>query len=198
MNVRDEERPVSISIPVDLRKYFTTPSVRNFFTVINISHDFSTGGRSFEDVLAGVKGSFKTQLTLETIKERFNQLSSLEHDLLIKMVPLAIKVPVLKNASGRAEEGTTATFSNLGRIVMPEEMVPHIRLFSVFSSTKHPYLCICSFGDRLMISISSPFVSSDMQRCFFRSLENLGLDIEVLSNTVNLQDTPGAPHVVLS
>ena len=40
MKVRDEELPVSITIPVNLRKYFPTTSGRNFISVVNAAHRF--------------------------------------------------------------------------------------------------------------------------------------------------------------
>jgi hypothetical protein len=183
MTLRDEERPVSITIPVDLRKYFSTATARNFFSTINVSHNFRTQGKSFEDVLAGVKGAFKTQLTPEKLQERLNQLLSFEHALYIKMVPLVIKAPVLKNAAWKADGKDSAAFSNIGKITMPPAMVPYIRLFEIFSGTKRPHICLCSFEDNLVISFSSPFISSDIPRAFFRALSALGLDIEIVSNT---------------
>ncbi|GHV02758.1 hypothetical protein FACS189485_04180 [Spirochaetia bacterium] len=186
MKVRDEERPVSISIPVDLRKFFATSSARNFFSVINVSHNFSTQGKTFEDVLAQVKKSLREQLSAEKIFERINQLSSFEHALPIKIVPLAVKVPVLKKAAGNAEKANSAAFSNLGKITMPLALVPYIRLFDVFTSTTRPQICICSFEDTMVISFTSPFISSDVERSFFHSLGSLGLDIEIVSNTEGL------------
>jgi hypothetical protein len=183
MTVRDEERPVSITIPVDLRKYFTTATARNFFSLINVSHNFRSRGRSFDEVLGEVKKSFKDQLTPEKLHERFNQLLSLEHALYIKMVPLAIKAPVLKNAAWKADREDSAALSNIGKITMPPALVPYIRLFDIFNSTKRPHICLCSFEDNLVISFSSPFISSDIQRAFFRALGGFGLDIEIVSNT---------------
>jgi hypothetical protein len=189
MTFRDEERPVSISIPVDLRKYFSTPTARNFFGIINVSHNFQTQGRSFEDVLGEVKKSFKDQLRPEKLYERLNQLLSFEHALYIKMVPLAIKVPVLKNVAWKADKKSSAAFSNIGKITMPPALVPYIHLFGVFYGTKRPNICLCSFGDKLAISFSSPFISSDIQRAFFRSLSAMGLDIEIVSNTEEPQNS---------
>jgi hypothetical protein len=186
MTIRDEERPVSITIPVDLRKYFATPSARNFFSVINVSHNFSTQGKTLEDVLTQVKLSFKAQLQPERIHDRINQLSSFEHALPIKIVPLAVKAPVLKNAAWRVEKEDSAAFSNLGKITMPEELVPHIRLFGVLTSTKRPHMGVCSFEDNLVIGFSSPFVSSAIQRSFFQTLGDQGLDIEIVSNRATL------------
>jgi hypothetical protein len=149
-----------------------------------------------------VRESFKTQLTPERIHEKLNQLSSLEHTLPIKIVPLAVKVPVLKNISWQEEKGASATFSNLGRVVMSEELSPYICSFSACSSTRRPYVCICSFGDHLVISFSSPFISSAVQRNFFRTLGGMGLDITVVSNTIEKREIPnplpGAANVLLS
>jgi hypothetical protein len=186
MTVRDEDRPVSIAVPVDLRKYFTTATARNFFSVINASHNFSIRGKSFEAVLEQVKISFKEQLAPEKIQERLNRLLSLEHALYIKMVPLVIKASALKRAAWKAARGDSAAFSNIGKITMPPEMVPHIRLFDVFSSTKRPQICLCSFEDTLVISFSSPFLSTDIQRAFFRAIGAQGLDVEIVSNTVEV------------
>jgi hypothetical protein len=186
MTIRDEERPVTITVPVDLRKYFTTPTARNFFSVINVSHNFSIQGTFFEAVMEQVKKSFKEQLAPERIQERLNQLLSLEHALYIKMIPLVIKTLVLKRAARKAAREASSSFSNIGKITMPSALVPYIRLFDIFNSGEYPKICLCSFGDNLVISFSSHFISSDIQRTFFRTLSAFGLDIEIVSNTVEL------------
>ncbi|MDR2633195.1 MAG: hypothetical protein LBC51_06185 [Treponema sp.] len=186
MTIRDEERPVTISVPVDLRKYFTTQTARNFFSVIHVSHNFSSQGKSFEAVLEQVKTSFKEQLTPEKIQERLNRLVSLEHALPIKMVPLLIKAPVLKRAAWKAGREASSSFSNIGKIAMPSALLPYIRRFAVFSSATYPKICLCSFEDNLVISFSSSFISSDIQRVFFHALSAFGLDIEIAANTAGL------------
>ncbi|GHT78679.1 hypothetical protein FACS1894130_05690 [Spirochaetia bacterium] len=190
MTIRDRERPVTITIPVDLRKYFSTPSTRNFFSVINVTHDFSAAGSSnqgsFDAVLTGVKAAFKALLKPEKLHDRLIQLLSLEHAFAIKVVPLFFKVPVLRNAAWKAEKEQSAGLSNIGKITMPEAMVPYIRLFNIFSSTRGPHICLCSFEDTLVISFASPLVSSDVQRSFFRTLSNCALEVEIVSNTADL------------
>ncbi|GHV77755.1 hypothetical protein AGMMS49942_25760 [Spirochaetia bacterium] len=195
MNLRDENRPVSLTIPVDLRRYFVTPTARNFFSIINVSYDFAANGPRFEDVLAKVRLSFKDQLRPEKIHERLNALIALEHAPYLKVVPLAVKAPVLKNAAWKAEKDDSAAFSNIGKITMPAELVPHIRLFSLCASTKRPLVGITSFEDTLVISFSSPFVSSDVERYFFRTLSGFGLDVEIVSN---MAEQTGAQYAVLS
>ena len=187
MALRDEAKPVSLIIPVDLRRFFPSLSARNFFGTINVSHNFREQGREFGDVLAQVKRSFREQLVPENIHRRLNQFSALEHRLFIKLVPLFIKVPVLKISSWKVENEDTAVFSNMGKITMPPELVPYIRLFDVFNSSLRPHVCACSFEDNLVVSFSSPFVTSDIQRCFFRTLTGLGFEVEINSNTAELR-----------
>ncbi|QQO09062.1 hypothetical protein [Breznakiella homolactica] len=187
MTFRDEEKPVSVIIPVDLRRFFSSLSARNFFGTFNVSHNFQEDGAGFENVLAQVKRSFKEQLAPEKISRRLNQFSALEHRMFIKVVPLFIKAPVLKFSAWKVEKEDTAVFSNIGKITMPPELSPYIRLFDLFNSSKRPHLCVCSFEDNLVISFSSPFISSDIQRCFFRTLTGLGLEVEIVSNTTELR-----------
>jgi hypothetical protein len=105
-----------------------------------------------------------------------------------------VKAPVLKIAAWNAAKEDSAAFSNLGRITMPEALVPHIRLFSVCINTRRPQMCVASFEDHLVISFSSPFVSSDTQRSFFRALSKFGLEIEIVSN---INGSKGAAHALL-
>jgi hypothetical protein len=93
---------------------------------------------------------------------------------------------VLRNAALKAEKEYSAGLSNIGKIAMPGAMVPYIRLFGIFSSTKRPHVCICSFEDTLTITFASPQVSSDVPRSFFRTLSNYDLDVEIVSNTADL------------
>lgn len=182
MTVRDKARPVVIAVPVDLRNFFQTQTARNFFGVIHASHDFKRSGDSFPAVLENVRRSFKAQLIPETMLEIINRYSALENNFLIKATPLVIKIPGLKFAGWQAEREETSAISNIGKITMPEEMAAYIRLFDVMVSTRRPQICLCSFGDTLVISYSSQLESTDIPRCFFRRLADLGIDIEINSN----------------
>ena len=59
MSPRQKKRPVSLMIPVNLRSYFPSESVRNFFGWIDIGYDFSSGKESLEEVIAFTADFFK-------------------------------------------------------------------------------------------------------------------------------------------
>lgn len=79
----------------------------------------------------------------------------------------------------------TAALSNIGVVTLPEEINKYVRQFGVFCSTNRIQACICSYMDNLVISFSSPFLSTDIQRRFFRILTSMGEDIEITSNIRN-------------
>lgn len=182
MPVRLRRYPVVLTVPVNLRKYFSSESARNFFSVIDVGYDFSGGEARFEDVMLAVRAAFGRELTPDRLAQRLNELSAIEHNLLVSVVPLGLKDIGLRVANYMTEVGITAAFSNIGRITMPQELCSYIRLFDVCCSTRRLQLCMCSFGDNLTMSFTSPFAGAEVEKNFFRALSAQGLHAEVFSN----------------
>lgn len=183
MPARAAGKPVVISVPVNLRKYFPSESARNFFGVIDISCDFS-GGTDLAYVTKLVTDALKKELTEEALRHRMNKLSALEHSWLIRPIPLVIKDQVLRFSAAVSEREETAALTNIGPIWMPEETVPYIRLFDAFTSTNRIQISLCSFQDNLVISYTSSFMNTDIPRRFFRALSALGLPVEVSASAL--------------
>lgn len=188
MSLKDENKPVVISVPVNLRQFFPSESSRNFFCVINVSHHFQKDGQAFEDILSSVKRSFKSQLTKDNLEALMNRFGTIEKNFATKIVPLAIKIPVLKIAGLSAERGVTAALSNIGKIDLPMPLRPYVELFDVFSSSRKLQICLCSYEDNMVISFTSSYLGTDVQRCFFRSLAGMGAEIEISTNLEHKED----------
>ncbi|GHU93545.1 hypothetical protein FACS1894208_03190 [Clostridia bacterium] len=182
MAVREIASPVVVTVPVNLRRFFPAQTARNFFGVIQVGHSFQRDGQSFEEVVSNVRDSFRRQLTPENLRGIISRYSALENNPLIRTVPLPVKIPFLALSGMRADGEDTVAFSNIGKISMPAGAAEHIRLFDVFVSTKRPQLCLCSFGDTLAVSVSSPLADTGIQRRFFRRLAETGTSVRVISN----------------
>ncbi len=182
MSLRDCRRPVVVGIPVNLRGYFPSDSARNFFSVVNISYDFKRQEDSMDAVLAHVKEQFSEGLRPERIRQQMNTQCALEHSLPLRMMPLVIKNPVLRASYMVAERMATASFSNVGKVTLPKEMEPYVRLFSAFASPNAVQATACSFRDTYVVSIAGPFCRHDVERAFFRSLVSLGIDVTITTN----------------
>ncbi len=182
MPVRERAKPVVITVPVNLRKYFDSKSARNFFGIINVEYNFSCQSGELADIIKHVGDSMKSYLKRDKLADRMSGLSSIENLLPARIVPVFIKDPSLKLANYIAEKSVTASFSNLGCIEMPEEFSPYIDKFGVISSTNRLQACMCSYKDKFVIGFTSPFLSTDVQCRFFRTLVNFGLEVEITSN----------------
>lgn len=182
MRLRDNARPVVITVPVNLRNYFPSESARNFFATIHVGYDFSRQPDDLDAVTAHVHRCFRENLTEERLHERINALCFLEHNIPLRLIPLLLKDRVLHTAAQLADRQTTASFSNVGKITMPAEIERYIHLFGAFTSPDKMQASVCSFQNRYVISFAGPFRGHDVERAFFRSLVQMGIDVEIAAN----------------
>ena len=182
MPARSKRYPVVLSVPVNLRTYFPSLTAHNFFATINISYDFGKQSDKLEDIIPIIKEAFTNEITEEKLRTHINRLSALEHNVFMRVIPLVLKDYVLRIASSLADRGVTASFSNIGKVTMAQELSSYIKLFNCFTSVRRPQIAMCSFGDRLVVSVTSPFTATDIQKNFFRMLTKEGVDIQIASN----------------
>lgn len=187
MAVRERARPVVITVPVNLRRYFPAQTARNFYGIIQIAHNFQQDGQGLAQILENVRESFRQQLAYENLRGVLSRYSAIENNPFVKVIPLQTKIPILRMSGLWTDRSDTAAFSNVGQVTMPAEAAGYIRLFDVFLSTKRPQLCVCSFGDTLAVSVSSPFADTGIQRRFFRGLAEMGISVQVVSNLEQYQ-----------
>ena len=102
-----QNRPVALMIPVNLRNYFPSQSMANFFGWIEVGYTF-TDHTVFTEVLQAVKDQFKQELVKEKIAIHMNGYVRLEKNPLVRAVPLEIKKYFLHHRdctfSGRISE----------------------------------------------------------------------------------------------
>lgn len=182
---RSMHRPVVINLPVNLRNYFKSESVRNFFCLVKIGYDFSKRSGEFDDVLAEVKAAFEREITPESLEDYMNGWASIESNPFVRISPLWFKDIVLNIAYRLSSNKYTAMLSNIGILRMPGECSSHIRSFDVCNGTQKIQACVCSYDDNLSISFTSAFTSCDIQRAFFRQLTAMGIEVEISTNLLN-------------
>ena len=70
MEPRDRKKAVRIMVPVNLRSYFPSATVRNFFGLIAVTYDRKKQGETLEDVIAAVAENFRRELTKEKLEKK--------------------------------------------------------------------------------------------------------------------------------
>ena len=182
MTENNRKLPIVIDIPVNLRKYFSSQTSRNFFAMISISYTFNDKNDSFEKIVETVSKAMKNEITKERLSQVMKSFSKFEHNPAIRVVPLPIKDLAISMERHRLDKYSTSVVSNIGAIDMPEAVQKYISSFSVNSSTLSTQLCICSFKDNLELGFTSAFIETERQKNFFRTLSEFGLDVEIFCN----------------
>lgn len=183
MRAGGKKHPVVLTVPVNLRQYYESVTARNFFSYINICLLFNNEITDIEAVIQQVSTLMKEDLTLEQLDCRSNRYMAIERNLFTRLVPLPIKNLVARVIVNKSIRQTTSSVSNIGIIHMPEEFKQAIDQFSICTSALRPQMMLCSYGDRLVVSITSPFRETDIQRTFFQMLSKRGIDIDISYNT---------------
>lgn len=182
MTVREKRRLVGVVVPVNLRQYFKSESARNFFGTIDVWYDFDQCSGEFEDIIEQVQQCFLSELTPEKMEKRLYQLGSLERNPAARVVPLVIKDFFMRLGYEFTDRKYTFSISNIGQVSMPEEFEKYIHLFDVFISTRKNQTCICSYQGKMTMSFTSPLVSAELEKVFFRKLAALGIPVEIATN----------------
>lgn len=191
MSRQQEKNPVVLMVPVNLRKFFPSDSMLNFFGWIEPGYDFQGRDGSFEDVLGQVKLFFKQELTKEKMETHMSELLALEMNPVLRLAPLELKNLCIQAGAKIAEKNVTAVFSNMSAVHMPEEYACFIDRFGIYTSTPKMELCMCSFGDRLSLGFTSRFDTENIQRNFYRILKEQGIHSEPVEPDFPEPDVPG-------
>lgn len=187
MSFSDRKRPVVVSVPVNLRRFFNSSSARNFFGVIFIPYDFAKRSCELDEIIRFTDDFLKSELSEERIKLRMNSLIGVEKNAVIRAIPLVFKNIVLGNVFKFSELNETTTVSNIGKITIPEELRSYVRSFGLLVATNKIQVGVCTFDELLTVSFSSCFLDTDVEREFFRMISNMGISVEVDENFVEGQ-----------
>ena len=182
MDTKDYSKPIVIVIPVNLRKIYPSYTVRNFFNAVSISYKYN--GEDLKDIIIKVDKEFKKHLDPNNIKNNMNKMAKLEDIFILRLIPIFIKDFILRYAYKLTDCYTTMTLSNIGIITMPAVYQKYIDYFDVFTSTSKMQLCMCSYLDKLLLSFTSQFINSEIEKNFFRYLSTEGLKITINTNQI--------------
>ncbi|MDF2865351.1 MAG: hypothetical protein K0R72_160 [Clostridia bacterium] len=188
MRMKDKKRPVSITIPINLRKYFKSSTIRNFFVTMNVKYKFEKESTQLKTIIEDTNKQFKENLTKESLSEKFNSYVMIENNLLIRVIPLFLKNILLKIIYNIEMKKCTTSLSNIGIINMPKEVQKYIEMFSFFSGTEEIQVCVCSYNDKTTIGFTSRYINSEIEKNFFRNLSYMGIDIVVNTNQTDEVD----------
>ncbi len=179
-----KNRPIVISIPVNLRGMFESSTLRNFFGHMNIGVKPGRNA-SFDEILSSVKGQFARKLDRGNFERQITSHVNIERIPGIRYVPLFIKDIVMRIIYKNSAKRYTLTFSNLGRIKLPDVISDRVERFEVIigGSQTHPKkTALCSYKNNLALAFSSTVDDNSFEQFLLSYLVKEGIDVTVSSN----------------
>ena len=190
MSKMQKKKPVVLMVPVNLRRFFPSSSMLNFFNWIEPGYNFTTQDQSFEAVLKYTKEFFETELTKEKMSAHISELLALELHPILRLAPLELKNLCIQAGAKYSEKNTTAIFSNMSAVKMPASYVPYIERFGVYTNTPKLELCLRSFQDKLSFAFTSRYDTVNIERNFYRLLKEQGIASEKVKPEFPKTDEP--------
>ncbi|MBS7007231.1 hypothetical protein [Anaerostipes sp.] len=187
MNKQKEENPVCINLPVNLRAFFDSSTTSNFFAVTMIEFLSKGDGHTFQEILSEVSRQMDEKITKEKIEDVLAYNVSAEKNRLIRVLPLFMKNLGLSYTFRRSSKSATTTLSNLGQIKVLKEYEAEIEKFHVMMGvfkTQEIKCAMLSYQDQAVITFTSVFQESYLQKAFFRNLTREGIKVSIESNGV--------------
>ncbi|WP_318709214.1 alcohol acetyltransferase [Candidatus Acetatifactor stercoripullorum] len=179
-------RPVKIAMPVNLRRFFPSKTLRNFITMIYPGVDPRLGDYTFEEIVTQVHNYMRYYLNEKFLRGDITTNAATQKNPLIRVVPLFIKDFVVRMFYTKVQDkNSSAGLTNMGAIKVPEGMKPYIERFDIYMGqpfSSRTNCAIVSFDDILTINFASSIIEADVERYFFRKLVSDGIHVKIESN----------------
>lgn len=178
--------PVKIAMPVNLRRFFPSKTLRNFITMVYPAIDPRLGEYTFEEIVIQVHNYMRYYINEKFLKGDITTNASTQQNPFIRVVPLFIKDFVVRQFYTKVQDkNSSAGLTNMGALKVPEDMKPYIERFDIYMGqpfSSRTNCAIVSFEDTLTINFASSIMESDVERYFFRKLVADGIHVIIESN----------------
>lgn len=186
---KKDETTVTVSIPVNLRQFYPSFSVRNFFSTTLMAYTFKKGEAvDIKEMCDTLDRQLKKEIQPEAIEKRLKRFIGFEFHPAVRVAFRPIKDLVLKWVNAYTNRKITVAMSNLGRLKLPEEIQPYVLNMNFYTAVVRPQFCMNSYGDTLNLLFTSPYVETDIQKSFIRHLTDQGLAVQVDANKVTREE----------
>ena len=180
-----------LNIPINLRAFFQSDTMANFFAVSSIGWLFRDPDMTFDQLVQKISRQMDRKITKERLEESISYNVSNEKKWYLRIIPLVIKRLALGFIFSLKDRAYTMTLSNIGPIRMDPEFAKFaddVERFQVMIgvSRKQPCKCsVCAYGDEMTVTFTSVFADSRIQRRFFRKMKEDGIAVRLEGNELS-------------
>ena len=183
---KKRQKPVKITIPVDLRRLFPSRTLRNFALTVNPGVDPRLGTYTLRELCDAIAHQMAAEITPQRMAGRIAENVEPQRNKLLKAVPVFLKNPVMRAAyDRRGERLGCLNISNLGVQRLPVAMAPFVTRMEFIIGVQYSYPNNCSVvtcGGVTLVNMIRSTRSPELERRFFSRLVELGIPVTVETN----------------
>ena len=180
------QKPVRITVPVDLRKLFPSSTLRNFALVLNVGVDPRFGSYTLEDLCRVIWHRIQAEATPQNMAGMIAANVEPQKVTLLRLAPVWLKNAVMDLVYlRRGEKGGCLNISNLSVLSLPEAMAPYVTRaeFIIGPQRSYPHNCsVLSYRGKTYINMIRSIRESELERLFFSRLVELGIPVDIETN----------------
>ena len=181
-------KPIKVCIPVNLKKYFPSKTMSNFFSYITLEAEMKKDNLvDFDKIIEFVKEDFKKRLQEEEIIKTMSANVKLGNNFAIKIIPLIIKKLLVRLSYIEIRKYTTITYSNIGRIGIIGKYKDYIDYFLMLIAPEpvEKIKCSsCTFENKMVFTFTSILKDNSIEKRFYKFLTDKKIPVEIESNGV--------------
>ncbi len=183
-----DDKPIKVCIPVNLKKYFPSNTISNFFSYITLEANMKKiKGDNFDEILDFVKKDFAKKLEQKEIEKTMSGNVKIGTNPFIRIIPLALKKPLVRLSYIEIRKYTTTTFSNIGRIGIIGKYQKYIENFWMLIAPEpiEKIKCsACSFDNNIVFTFTSILDDCSIENEFYKFLKQKNINVKIESNGV--------------
>lgn len=179
--IQKSKKLVRELVLVNLRPYFDSKTLRNFYLFVVPSIDFSIGHYDLHEITRKIHAQLQDLIDVRKIREDLTHYVNLERNVFGRAVPWFIKNPVIRAVQFfSGETKMIGSISNLGRLTLPAAVLEKIR-FAYFCPPPSRFMgrniSIVGCADNLTLTTGRYIHSDALEREMAKILLAQNIDV---------------------
>lgn len=182
---RDKEKYIGVQIPVNVRNFCDSRTLRNFMLCYSFQIDPKMGEYTFPEIVKQLSLYLRYINNEKELQAMMKGNAGIEKNPVMRILPSFLKdfgISMVYKITG--EKATSSLLTNVGIIKTPKEMEPYIEKLCL-STGPGMLIAKCaalSYKDTLALSVSNIFEDPKVQREIFTTLVKFGIPVKIESN----------------
>ncbi|MEG0035028.1 MAG: hypothetical protein RR743_00055 [Oscillospiraceae bacterium] len=178
-------KPIKVNVPINMRKFYSSHTLRNFTSFVNVGIEPLLGKYSLEEIIAVVHHTMALEATEKVLNAKMSTNVTSGRNKAIRITPLFIKNRVMKLIVDRVgSRASSVTLTNIGLFKLPDEMEKYVdKIVCHLGAGVNPVACSCmSYKGVCNFTFTRTVTEPFLEREFIGLLVKMGINVKLESN----------------